>query len=664
MKPKRTSGGTHPALPVQSFDAMQSKWTFSQQSIVSVFDIMTKLVFPTWSQIWRWQSLAVCLIVCFYCGVCQAAALPKSVLILNESGGPTIQGYLEITFAERSTLNSQSSSPFVTYIEDLDLNQFQGPEYNKTLLTYLREKYLDRPLGVIIANGAEALRLALQLRAEKRWSDIAIVFCAIDEGRLRSLLPAANVTGRFIQFSPNNSIIAARALVHDLKQIVVVGDPFQQQAFRGHFATELPRAVANLELIDLTGLPLAEVKVRVATLPESAAILYTAVTTDSVGHKYLPNEALEIIAKSANRPIVVDVDNRLGHGATGGFVVVPSRMGEEAARLVLRLFDGESASEIPVVASSALKPVFDWRELRRWAIGEGNLPPGSEIRFRAPTAWEQYWWQIVLLASVILTEAALIIGLLYERRRRRLAEIVSFQRVTELAHLNRLATAGELSASIAHEVKQPLAAMVAQTGAALRWLAQSAPNLNEARAALEKVKVAGDRAAQIIENPRAMFRKETNAHRPLNVNSLIENVLALCTHELQKNGISVQTTFSQEIEPKTLGDEAQLEQVFLNLIVNAIEAMSTSDTGPRTLQVKTAVNEADGVLITVADSGPGLDAKSIDKVFDTFYTTKPAGMGLGLSICRSIVESHSGRLSVSRGDRGLIFYVSLPVSSR
>jgi signal transduction histidine kinase len=642
---------------------MQGKWTFSQQTLVSVFD-MTKLVSPTWSQIWRWLSFAVCLIVCFYCGVCRAAALPKSVLILNESGGPTIQGYLEITFAERSTLNSQSSSPFVTYIEDLDLNQFQGPEYNKTLLTYLREKYLDRPLGVIIANGAEALRLALQLRTEQRWSDIAIVFCAVDEGRFRSLLPAANVTGRFIQFSPSNSIIAARVLVHDLKQIVVVGDPFQQQAFRGHFATELPRAAANLELIDLTGLPLAEVKERVAALSESAAILYTAVTTDGVGHKYLPNEALAIVAKSANRPIVVDVDNRLGHGATGGFVVVPSRMGEEAARLVLRLFDGESASEIPVVASSALKPVFDWRELQRWAISERNLPPGSEIRFRAPTAWEQYRWQIVLLASVILTEAALIIGLLYERRRRRLAEVVSFQRMTELAHLNRLATAGELSASIAHEVKQPLAAMVAQTGAALRWLAQSAPNLNEARAALEKVKVAGDRAAQIIENLRAMFRKETNAHRPLNVNNLIENVLALCTHELQKNGISVQTTFSQEVEPKTLGDEAQLEQVFLNLIVNAIEAMSTSDTGPRTLQVKTAVDEADGVLITVADSGPGLDAKSIDKVFDTFYTTKPAGMGLGLSICRSIVESHSGRLWVSRGDRGLIFYVSLPVASR
>jgi signal transduction histidine kinase len=346
----------------------------------------------------------------------------------------------------------------------------------------------------------------------------------------------------------------------------------------------------------------------------------------------------------------------------GGPMRSALEVGQQTAAVAGRILDGEKAGDIKTTPIGFATPKFDWREMQRWGISESRLPPGSKIYFRDPTVWEQYRWQILLIVSVILTQATLIIGLLYEHRRRRLAEVASLQRMAELAHLNRLATAGELSASIAHEVKQPLTAMVAQSSAALRWLSQNTPNLGEARVALEKISVAGSRAAQIVDNLRSMFRKETDERRSLNVNNLIGNVLALTINELQKNNILVQTAFSDGAEPKTLGNQAQLEQVFLNLVVNAIEAMSASDSGPRILQVNTSVSEADGVLITVADSGPGIDGKNIDRFFDAFYTTKPAGMGMGLSICRSIVESHGGRLWASRSDRGLIFHVSLPVS--
>jgi signal transduction histidine kinase len=261
---------------------------------------------------------------------------------------------------------------------------------------------------------------------------------------------------------------------------------------------------------------------------------------------------------------------------------------------------------------------------------------------------------------VILTEAALIIGLLYEHRRRRVAEVQSFQRMSELAHLNRLATAGELSASIAHEVKQPLAAMVAQSGAAMRWLAQKTPNLAEARAALGKIQVAGDRASQVVENLRSMFRKESSERRPLDVNSLIENVLGLTRREAQKHGVEVQVSLFEGPMPEISGDQAQLEQVFLNLIMNAIEAMGSSTGGVRTLEIKSAASDTGDVLVTVADSGPGVPVEKFDKIFDAFFTTKPEGMGMGLSICRSIVDAHGGRLWASRGEPGLTFYVWLP----
>jgi signal transduction histidine kinase len=363
----------------------------------------------------------------------------------------------------------------------------------------------------------------------------------------------------------------------------------------------------------------------------------------------------------ANAPIFSYDESFFGNEIVGGPLLRVADSSRQTAAVAIRILSGEKPSEIKVPVVQFASPIFDWRQMQRWGISESRLPPGSEIYFRNPTLWDQYHWQIVLIASVIFIQAALIAGLLYEHRRRRLAEGESFRRMTELAHLNRVATAGELSASIAHEVKQPLAAMAAQSGAALRWLAQATPNIDEARLALEKIKVGSDRAAQIVDNLRSMFRKESSStQRPLNANILIGNVLALTAHEIQKHNISVQTAFSDVVEPRILGNQAQLEQVFLNLVMNAIEAMSASHAGTRVLQVKTAVSEND-VLITVADSGPGIDPKSIDKIFDAFYTTKPTGMGMGLSICRSIVQSHGGRLWASRGDSGLIFYVSFPV---
>ena len=609
------------------------------------------------SMLWRWLTIG--LIACCYPGTCQSDPLPRSVLILNKSSSG-IQGYSDITAAQRSTLNAQSPSPFAIYVENLDLNQFANPQYKKTLLTYLREKYLDTPIGIVAANGTEALRVALQLREDERWSGIAIVFSAADEQRARSLMPLSNVTGRFVRFSLSSSIDAARALVRNLRQVALVGDPLDRQPFRGHFLDELASAPVNLEIINLLGLPFEQVKKNVASLPNGSAILYTAVTTDGTGNQYLPNEALAAIAKTANRPIVVDVDNRLGHGATGGFVVVPTLIGEEAARLMLRVFNGENASTIPITTSNAVKPVFDWRELQRWAVNERDLPPGSEILFRAPTAWEQYRWQILFIAAVILAQAVLIAGLLYEHQRRRRAEVKSLQRMTALARINRIATVNELSASIAHELRQPLAVIVAYGSAGLRWLARQVPDVDEVRTNLQGTIDAANRASVVIDELRAMFRKDNSRQTLVDVNRLILDTLSLTSHEIQAQNISVQTSLFESSTLLVLADQVQLQQVILNLIVNAIEAMNFMPDA-RKLRITSALHDADGVLITIEDSGPGIAPENLDKVFDTFFTTKPAGMGMGLSICRSIIEAHSGRLWASgAAPHGCIFHIVLP----
>jgi signal transduction histidine kinase len=220
--------------------------------------------------------------------------------------------------------------------------------------------------------------------------------------------------------------------------------------------------------------------------------------------------------------------------------------------------------------------------------------------------------------------------------------------------------AGSLAA---HEVRQPLAAMVAQNGAAMRWLAQKTPAIGEARAVLQKIVDAGNRASQVMENLRSMFRKETGPQQQVNVNALIGGVLALTATEIRTHDISVETVFSS-LPPLASGDRAQLEQVFLNLITNAIEALGSSADNKRVLTIETTGGETGGVLVTVADSGPGVQAADVDAIFEAFFTTKPNGMGMGLSICRSIVEAHGGRLWATRGDRGLVFHVLLPAAGR
>jgi signal transduction histidine kinase len=230
----------------------------------------------------------------------------------------------------------------------------------------------------------------------------------------------------------------------------------------------------------------------------------------------------------------------------------------------------------------------------------------------------------------------------------------------ERARVARLVTAGELSAAIAHEVKQPLAAMVSQGNAALRWLGRSTPDLDEARAALQKIVNSGHRASRIIENLRAMFKKDANPHKRVSVNGIIRSVLGLTHHEIQKNGVMLQTALSDEPAPYVLGDRVQLEQVFLNLIMNAIEAMNATSSR-KMLGVKTEIGKSGEVLITFADSGSGIDADKMEKIFNTFFTTKQGGMGMGLSICRSIVEAHGGRIRASsEAPNGSVFYVELP----
>jgi C4-dicarboxylate-specific signal transduction histidine kinase len=231
---------------------------------------------------------------------------------------------------------------------------------------------------------------------------------------------------------------------------------------------------------------------------------------------------------------------------------------------------------------------------------------------------------------------------------------------TELAHVNRVTTMGQLAASIAHEVSQPISGVVSNADAALGWLASKPPNLEKVRYSLDAIIKDGNRAGDVIGRIHALIKKLPPRKDVLEINEAILEVVALAHGEVVKNSVSLQTQLAAGL-PLIQGDRVQLQQVILNLIVNAVEAMSSVSEGSRELLIGTG-KDSSRVLVAVQDSGPGLDPKSFDRLFDAFYTTKPSGMGMGLSICRSIVEAHGGRIWASRtAGPGATVQFTLPV---
>jgi C4-dicarboxylate-specific signal transduction histidine kinase len=255
------------------------------------------------------------------------------------------------------------------------------------------------------------------------------------------------------------------------------------------------------------------------------------------------------------------------------------------------------------------------------------------------------------------------IGAVMDVTEARRVEEQMHQARAELAHVARVTTLGELTAAIAHEINQPLAAVVTGGRASLRWLAHEPPNLEETRSSVEDIIDSGIRAGEVISRLRAMMKKSPAQRELLNINDAILAVIALVSAEAQRNRVVLRTELSNDL-PLVRGDRIQLQQVILNLIMNAIEAMRGIDQTQREVFVVSRKDGFKGALVEVQDSGPGLEGLALDRLFDAFYTTKPDGMGIGLAVSRTIIESHGGQLrALPNVPKGAVFQFRLPTNS-
>ena len=299
--------------------------------------------------------------------------------------------------------------------------------------------------------------------------------------------------------------------------------------------------------------------------------------------------------------------------------------------------------------------------MQRWGVVESNLPPGSEIRFREPSFWETYRWQSIGIAAVILLQAALISILLHERKKRNDAEKEARGRMTELAHSNRQVTAGELSSTIAHELNQPLGAILTNAETAELILASPSPDLVELREILADIRRDDQRASMVLERLRGFLKRAPFEVRDIDLNEIMRESFGFLAVQASARNVALY------LQPATIdlpikGDPVQLQQVILNLVVNSMEAMSSIPYG-RTVIGRAELNGGSLAIISISDSGPGIPPEKLADVFDPFFTTKKQGMGIGLSIARTIVLAHKGTIwAENQPEGGAVFRLTMPLA--
>lgn len=623
----------------------------------------------------RRRSIGGALALVLAAGGLPAAAHARWNVLLVFDEDKDLPGLALINRGLREGFQGALKDDVELYSESLQISRFKAG-YDDVLREHLRRKYDGTRLDLIVAVMAPSLDFLLR-NGPVVFPGVPVVFCGADASDVDLKALPANVTGVLVKrtFAPTLEI-ALRLQPETARVYVVSGTSRFDRQIQTIARRDLAPFEQRLDVTWLTAQSMDELLQRLADLPPRSVVYFLGFFKDAADRTFIPHEALARIARVANAPVYVSVDQFVGRGAVGGHVYSVSAHGHQAAEIGVRILRGTTAEAIPVAALEAHSDMFDWRELRRWGLDEAKLPPGSVVDFRVPSLWESYRWTIVSGGTLFLLQSALVVGLLVnraqrrraeaarlesERQRRRAEEEVQRQR-DELAHALRVATLGELTAALTHEITQPLTAIATNARAARRLLATEPPKADVAEA-LDDVAQDAHRAAETVHRLRALYRKQPAERAPVDVNLLIAEVLGLLANDLQRRRIEVHVTPAEGLTP-VLGDDVQLRQVVINILLNAADAIAAAGDGPREICIRTKRSGMQQVVVEIRDSGTGVDEDRLEQMFEHFVSSKPGGLGMGLAISRSIVAAHGGRMWATRNDgRGLTLHVQLPVAA-
>jgi signal transduction histidine kinase len=586
---------------------------------------------------------------------------PHLVLVLY-SGHALLPANTIFDTSFRGSLGADSSGSVESCSEYLDEIRFPAGLPEREVRS-LQAKYAVRPPDVIVAVAPPSLDFCLR-QHDQLFPAVPIVFAALGPELASTPEMAPRITGVRSSFDGPATLRLALRLHPRTSQVFIIADPAGADSTTKAMGWPvIPDADFHTTFHRLTGLTLPDLMDRLRTLPDNSLVIDLSMFGTNNGNPNPPQLVAERMAAASRAPIYAAFDPFVGYGFVGAVTTPMDEIGREAAALVGEILAHPNAAALPPVKTLRATPIFDWRQLRRWGIRQKQLPAERIVRFEPPSFWRQHFVLVMSVAGLILLETGLILALVVQSRRRRFAEREAQRRREELAHMTRVATMGELTASLAHEINQPLAAILSNAQAALRLLAAGeAPTSEEMREILADIAADDQRAGEVIRRMRALLRKGESNPMTLDVNDVVHDVVGLVRGEMLLQNVSLGQELALDL-PLVHGDRIQLQQALLNLMVNALDAMKDRTGGARRVVVRTAVVDGRSVSVSVEDSGVGVPADKIGQIFEPFVTTKSHGMGLGLAICRSIIQAHGGQLGGrSNPDRGATFWFTLPAS--
>ena len=594
---------------------------------------------------------------------------PKRVLVIYQQQAETLP-MLEFTTQLRVSISKELGAPVDFYQEALDFDRFSGRERSSPLANYFDEKYRRFGIDVVVPVGGRALRFAVD-QLGPVLPEVPIVFAlnAMPQTNPASLPP--HVTGRIASASRFElTLWMARRLQPDANEIVVIGGAGPSDSVSVAAAVKAVAASGDsIGVTVLRGLSLEALLPRLRQISPRSIVLFANYRLDGRGRVFEPLDIVGSIARATPAPMYTQLMSYVGEGTVGGSVIRFADEGVGTGRLVVRVLRRRAGERMPPVEAITESFVADWRQLRRFGLAEERVPQGTRLLYREPTAWERYRTVVLLTIAALVAQLLLIGRLLVERRRRKRAQTAAQeqqQRLEEsrrvVAHMGRVALLGELATAISHELRQPLTAirMNAQAGARAvrsRHMLGADQDMDLFDEIFQAIDEDNTLASDIITRVRALARRDALPEQPVDLNEVIRASARLLQFESATRRADIVLTLDPHLHAVT-GDPVQLQQIVLNLTLNALEACAASPT-PR-VEVSTFGRDA-GIEVTVRDNGPGLSQGIRLHLFESFFTTKEAGLGLGLAIVHSIVERHHGRILAENGEQGgAVFRVILP----
>ena len=559
----------------------------------------------------------------------------------------------------RETLASESSYPVELNVEFADLARYPDETYLARIVHFYKFKYSKEKFDLIMAIGDESAELMVEYGNEL-FGNIPIV--AIGSGLDSLAKESENSNTIFLKWGWDigKTVEIIQDLLPKTQHLYFIsGTSASDLSIRNVALKDLRNTNVNFKTSFITDFAAPEMLKNISHLPDDSVIFFLSVLRDINNEGFISRDLMRMVSEQANVPTFGMSDTYLGLGIVGGKLLSPKYQGRRLIRTALKILNGESIKN-----TGSLKEdnqlMFDWRQLKRWSINEDNLPQNSVVKYKEKSIWDAHKGKIIGAIVIILSQSLAVTLLLIQRKRRSQAESESRRLRDDLAHVSRVLSMGEIATSLAHEVNQPLTAIQSYAQAAQRFLQRDPPEYEEGCKSLEGVVEGSRRAKEVIQRIRMTLEKEPPERSPNKVRNLIHGVLLLIQGKVDEKKILLKLNIENQL-PMVICDQVQLQQVLLNLLINSIEAICENGDGVRELTIFANKEKDDHVMISVKDSGVGIDEKIINQPFEAFYTTKKEGMGMGLSISRSIIEDHGGRLWITKNsDRGVTVSFTVP----